>query len=120
MSLQLNEERTAVGKGPVGFVNPVLYANPDVLNDIVNGTNLGCDSHGFQAVKGYVCTHVFISITLFSSRTPPTNPKTQVGSCDWSGHCQLSKNEETVVVVTMSVNGMSSFNLDEGIGGESI
>jgi tripeptidyl-peptidase-1 len=51
---QLNEERAAVGKGPIGFVNPVLYANPGVLNDIVNGTNLGCDSGGFQAVPGYV------------------------------------------------------------------
>ena len=50
--MQLNEERTAVGKGPIGFVNPVLYAHPEVLNDIVNGTNLGCDSKGFQAVKG--------------------------------------------------------------------
>jgi tripeptidyl-peptidase-1 len=51
---QLNEELAAVGKGPIGFVNPVLYANPGVLNDIVNGTNLGCDSGGFQAVPGYV------------------------------------------------------------------
>jgi tripeptidyl-peptidase I len=42
------------GKGPIGFVNPALYANPGVLNDIVNGTNLGCDSDGFQAVPGYV------------------------------------------------------------------
>lgn len=41
-----------MGKGPVGFVNPVLYANPHVLNDIVNGTSLGCGSEGFQAVKG--------------------------------------------------------------------
>ncbi|KAN0112550.1 subtilisin-like protein [Hyaloscypha variabilis] len=49
----LNEERAAVGKGPIGFVNPVLYANPGVLNDIVNGTNLGCDSGGFQAVPGW-------------------------------------------------------------------
>jgi tripeptidyl-peptidase-1 len=42
------------GKGPIGFVNPVLYTNPGVLNDIVNGTSLGCDSDGFQAVPGYV------------------------------------------------------------------
>lgn len=49
----LNEERAAVGKGPIGFVNSVLYAHPEVLNDIVNGTNLGCNSAGFQAVKGW-------------------------------------------------------------------
>lgn len=24
-----------------------------MLNDIVNGTNLGCDSRGFQAVPGW-------------------------------------------------------------------
>lgn len=52
MFLQLNEERAVYGKGPIGFVNPVLYAHPEVLNDIVNGTNLGCGSEGFKAVPG--------------------------------------------------------------------
>ncbi|OKL58204.1 hypothetical protein UA08_06451 [Talaromyces atroroseus] len=50
----LNEERLAVGKSTVGFLNPVLYANPWVLNDITNGTNLGCDTeHGFEAADGW-------------------------------------------------------------------
>ena len=49
---QINEERIAVGKQPVGFVNPVLYANPYVLNDVTTGHNLGCGSEGFAAVKG--------------------------------------------------------------------
>ncbi|KAF3024282.1 hypothetical protein E8E14_013162 [Neopestalotiopsis sp. 37M] len=49
----INEERANAGKGTVGFVNPVLYENPDVLNDITNGTNLGCGSDGFQAVPGW-------------------------------------------------------------------
>lgn len=44
----LNEERTAIGKGPIGFVNPVLYAHPEVLNDIVNGSNPNCGSAGFE------------------------------------------------------------------------
>ena len=48
----INEERLAIGKGPVGFVNPTLYANPQVLNDITNGTNVGCGSQGFHAAKG--------------------------------------------------------------------
>jgi tripeptidyl-peptidase-1 len=52
IEIQINEERFAIRKGPVGFVNPVLYANPWVLNDIKNGTNLGCDSDGFQAIPG--------------------------------------------------------------------
>ena len=37
------EERIRAGKGPVGFINPVLYQNPQVLNDITNGTNPGCE-----------------------------------------------------------------------------
>jgi tripeptidyl-peptidase-1 len=50
---QINEERLAIGKSSVGFINPVLYANPWALNDITNGTNLGCDTDGFPAVKGW-------------------------------------------------------------------
>jgi tripeptidyl-peptidase I len=37
----------------VGFVNPALYANPRVLNDITSGTNPGCDCLGFEAVEGW-------------------------------------------------------------------
>lgn len=50
---RINEERLAVGKGPVGFVNPVLYDHPEVLNDVMNGTNPGCGTDGFSAVKGW-------------------------------------------------------------------
>jgi tripeptidyl-peptidase I len=49
----INEERTAAGKGPVGFVNPVLYENPYVLNDIVNGSNPNCKSSGFSTAPGW-------------------------------------------------------------------
>jgi hypothetical protein len=34
---RINEERTNAGKGPIGFLNPTLYANPSMLNDITNG-----------------------------------------------------------------------------------
>lgn len=47
------EERLAVGKGPLGFVNPALYAHPEVLNDITNGSNPGCGTGGFDAVEGW-------------------------------------------------------------------
>lgn len=50
---QINEERLSQGKGTVGFLNPVLYANPWALNDITNGTNLGCGTEGFHATKGW-------------------------------------------------------------------
>ncbi|RAO73388.1 uncharacterized protein BHQ10_009400 [Talaromyces amestolkiae] len=49
----INEERLAIGKSSVGFINPVLYLNPWALNDITNGTNLGCGTEGFPAVKGW-------------------------------------------------------------------
>ncbi|ROW00084.1 hypothetical protein VSDG_03559 [Cytospora chrysosperma] len=47
------EERLAAGKGPLGFINPVLYQNPGALNDINNGTNPGCGTEGFEAVDGW-------------------------------------------------------------------
>lgn len=49
----INQQRTLAGKGPVGFVNPVLYANPWALNDITNGSNPDCGSAGFHAVEGW-------------------------------------------------------------------
>jgi tripeptidyl-peptidase-1 len=49
----INEKRLAAGKGPVGFINPVLYAHPEVLNDVANGRNPGCGSDGFEAVVGW-------------------------------------------------------------------
>ncbi|TVY94049.1 Aorsin [Lachnellula willkommii] len=50
---RINEERLSVGKGPIGFLNPSLYANPGMLNDIINGTNPGCGTVGFSAVEGW-------------------------------------------------------------------
>ena len=50
----LNEERIKAGKGPVGFINPTLYANPDMFNDITEGYNLGCNAAvGFTATEGW-------------------------------------------------------------------
>lgn len=49
----LNEYRKAVGKGSVGFLNPVLYANEHAFNDITQGGNQGCGTPGFEAVQGW-------------------------------------------------------------------
>ena len=50
----VNEQRIAAGKGPVGFLNPTLYANPDIFNDITEGYNLGCNAAvGFNATTGW-------------------------------------------------------------------
>jgi len=52
----INEERLAAGKSPVGFVNPTLYANPQMFNDITIGNqSLGapCAGNGFYCVPGW-------------------------------------------------------------------
>ncbi|KAI4182518.1 MAG: hypothetical protein L6R41_005935 [Letrouitia leprolyta] len=40
-------------KGTVGFINPVLYAHPEMMNDIVSGSNPGCGTEGFKCQKGW-------------------------------------------------------------------
>lgn len=47
------DERLAAGKGSLGFINPVLYQHPEILNDIKNGSNPGCGTDGFDAVGGW-------------------------------------------------------------------
>ncbi|CAK7211597.1 hypothetical protein SCUCBS95973_001169 [Sporothrix curviconia] len=49
----INEERLAQGKKTVGFVNPVLYAHPEVFNDVTSGSNPGCGTSGFPAAEGW-------------------------------------------------------------------
>jgi tripeptidyl-peptidase-1 len=49
----INEKRLQLGKSSIGFVNPVLYAHPEVLNDITQGGNQGCGTAGFSASKGW-------------------------------------------------------------------
>ena len=57
----INEQRLAANKSPVGFINPTLYANPQVMNDITNGGNQGCGTAGYSAVSGYVLSfHAFL------------------------------------------------------------
>ncbi|KAH8900403.1 putative Tripeptidyl-peptidase sed1 [Thozetella sp. PMI_491] len=50
---RINEERLAVGKSTVGFINPTLYANPQVLNDVTSGSNPGCGTDGFPVTTGW-------------------------------------------------------------------
>ena len=49
----INEARLNAGKRPVGFVNPVLYAHPEIMNDVVKGSNPGCGTQGFNATAGW-------------------------------------------------------------------
>ncbi|KAH9023489.1 subtilisin-like protein [Lactarius pseudohatsudake] len=55
MIAMINDARLVVGKGPVGFVNPAIY-HPKfahAFNDITAGTNPGCGTGGFTAVRGW-------------------------------------------------------------------
>lgn len=49
----INQARLDAGKSPIGFVNPVLYANPQALNDVISGSNPGCGTQGFSAQAGW-------------------------------------------------------------------
>ncbi|KAI0967950.1 peptidase S8/S53 domain-containing protein [Xylaria arbuscula] len=49
----INEARLEAGKKPVGFIHPVLYAHPEVFNDITVGDNRGCRTTGFPAIEGW-------------------------------------------------------------------
>ncbi|CAK4006177.1 related to Tripeptidyl-peptidase sed1 [Lecanosticta acicola] len=50
---RVNEERIAAGKKPVGFLNPTLYAHPEIFHDITVGNNSGCGTPGFYAAPGW-------------------------------------------------------------------
>jgi tripeptidyl-peptidase I len=49
----INSARMSAGKSSIGFINPVLYEHPRILNDIEKGDNQGCGTPGFTAVEGW-------------------------------------------------------------------
>ncbi|PCH35779.1 subtilisin-like protein [Wolfiporia cocos MD-104 SS10] len=51
----VNDARLAIGKGPIGFINPVIYTPlfMGAFNDITNGSNPGCGTNGFSAEPGW-------------------------------------------------------------------
>lgn len=54
----VNAKRLSQGKGPVGFLNPTLYANANVFQDITLGNNRcpqnqECCKSGFYATTGW-------------------------------------------------------------------
>jgi tripeptidyl-peptidase-1 len=54
MVAMINDARLSAGKPTVGFINPVLYANPQVMNDIVVGSNYDCNGQkAFPTAKGW-------------------------------------------------------------------
>ncbi|KAF8173454.1 peptidase S8/S53 domain-containing protein [Pholiota molesta] len=51
----VNDARIAIGKNPIGFINPIIYSHSFVgaFNDITQGGNEGCGTAGFTAVAGW-------------------------------------------------------------------
>lgn len=49
----LNDELLAAGQPVLGFLNPWMYANPQMFTDIVGGSNPGCGTPGFPALRGW-------------------------------------------------------------------
>lgn len=49
----INQARLNAGKSAIGFINPVLYANPSAMNDITLGGNQGCGTPGFSSATGW-------------------------------------------------------------------
>ncbi|KAI0671929.1 subtilisin-like protein [Trametes maxima] len=51
----VNDARLAIGKKPIGFINPTIYSSlfKYAFNDIVSGSNPGCNTEGFAAQPGW-------------------------------------------------------------------
>ncbi|KAJ7287274.1 peptidase S8/S53 domain-containing protein [Mycena rebaudengoi] len=51
----INDARLHLNKSPIGFINPTIYSAKfaGAWNDVVNGTNPGCGTNGWSAVKGW-------------------------------------------------------------------
>ncbi|KXN92350.1 Tripeptidyl-peptidase sed2 [Leucoagaricus sp. SymC.cos] len=49
----LNDARLSKGLPPLGFLNPLLYSNPEAFNDITVGHNSGCGTTGFNVTEGW-------------------------------------------------------------------
>jgi len=49
----LNDIRFSLGKSPLGWLNPLIYQNPQAFNDITQGNNPGCGTQGFFAAPGW-------------------------------------------------------------------
>ncbi|KAG2366137.1 hypothetical protein BDR07DRAFT_1275180, partial [Suillus spraguei] len=55
--MMINDARLAIGKGPIGFINPTVYLNSadfaGAFNDITEGSNPGCGTEGYNATAGW-------------------------------------------------------------------
>jgi tripeptidyl-peptidase-1 len=66
----LNHARLAANKTTLGFLNPMLYANPDALNDVSQGVQGGCNIDG-SAVAGFPAVEGWDAVTGLGSPNYP-------------------------------------------------
>jgi len=52
---QLNDQRLAAGQPSLGWLNPLIYANPTCFNDVTDGSMNNCNkgTTGFAAIAGW-------------------------------------------------------------------
>ena len=48
---RINDARLNAGKTSVGFISPMVYAHPEVLNDITEGNNPGCRKNSYPPFR---------------------------------------------------------------------
>lgn len=60
----LNDELLTAGKPVLGFLNPWMYANPGMFNDVKSGSNPGCGTKGFSATTGWDPVYVEIQLII--------------------------------------------------------
>jgi tripeptidyl-peptidase-1 len=95
----LNEECLSVsgGKKTLGFVNPLLYQNPDAFTDIIKGSNdIDYNGHPAAPFGGWKCTEGWDAVTGLGT---PIFPKLQAvvrKACGSSTHVKVAK-ESTLV-----------------------
>lgn len=68
----INDNLTASGAPPLGFLNPFLYANPQAFTDITMGSNPGCNTSGFPALAGWdpVSNRLSANSRIFTEQSP--------------------------------------------------
>ena len=78
---RINEERIAAGKSVLGFLNPAMYANPSMFNDITNGTNPDCElNRTFRRLKSALMADEPLGNTLAFSAVEGWDPVTGLGT----------------------------------------
>jgi len=59
---QLNNVRLLQGKSSLGFLNPLIYANPTCFNDVLDGSMNNCNAGttGFATIPGTITFYYFL------------------------------------------------------------